>query len=143
MAWPSCQLVIFIALRSVDLGGENRHWWRYLMSSSLDVIWYALLAVWLSVLWVLCWVIFPNCLSGSTHNPVKHYLVPVHTISSFATLIQMTSKEELIRYLHQCLFCPPKSTILKAIKNNQLATWPGLTAEAVQKIPPRLMPSDR
>ena len=28
-----------IALRSVDLGGQNRHWWRYLMSSSLDVIW--------------------------------------------------------------------------------------------------------
>ena len=29
---------------------------------------------------------------------------------------QMTSKEELIQYLHQCLFCPPKSTLLKAIK---------------------------
>ena len=49
---------------------------------------------------------------------------------------QMTSKEELIRYLHQCLFCPPKSTLLKAIKNNQLATWPGFTAEAVKKYLP-------
>ena len=29
---------------------------------------------------------------------------------------QMISKEDLIRYLHQCLFCPPKSTLLKAIK---------------------------
>ena len=46
-----------ISLRSVDLVGKNKDWRRYLMSSSLDVIWYALLDVWLSVLWVLCWVI--------------------------------------------------------------------------------------
>ena len=52
--------LFFIALRSVYLGGENRHWWRYLMSSSLDVIWQELLAVWLSVLWVLGSVISPN-----------------------------------------------------------------------------------
>ena len=31
--------LFFISLRSVDLGGQNRHWWRYIMSSSLDVIW--------------------------------------------------------------------------------------------------------
>ena len=47
---------------------------------------------------------------------------------------QMTSKQELIQYLHQCLFCPPKATLIKAIENNQLATWPGLTAEAVKNI---------
>ena len=32
----------------------------------------------------------------------------------------ITSKRELITYLHQCLFCPPKKTLLAAIKNNQL-----------------------
>ena len=32
----------------------------------------------------------------------------------------MTSKQELIQYLHQCLFCPPKRTLIKAIQNNQL-----------------------
>ena len=72
--------LFFIALRSVDLGGQNRHWWRYLMSSSLGVIWYALLSVGLYVLWVLCWVIFPTFLSGRTHNTVKHSHVPVHTM---------------------------------------------------------------
>ena len=71
--------LFFIALRSFYLGGQNRHWWRYLMSSSLDIIWYSLLAMWLYVLLVLGWVIFPTCLIGSTHNPVKHSLVPVHT----------------------------------------------------------------
>ena len=54
---------------------------------------------------------------------------------------QMTSKEDLIRYLHQCLFCPPKLTLLKAIKKNQLATWPGLTIEAVQKYLPDSCPA--
>ena len=54
---------------------------------------------------------------------------------------QITSKEEPIRYLHQCLFCPPKLTLLKAIKNHQLATWPGLTTEAVQKYLPESCPA--
>ena len=43
----------------------------------------------------------------------------------------MTSKEALIRYLHQFLFSPTKKTLVKAIENNQLTTWPGLTTEAV------------
>ena len=53
----------------------------------------------------------------------------------------MSSKEEVIKFLHQCLFCPPKSTLLKAIRNNQLATWPGLTAEAVKKYLPESCPA--
>ena len=53
----------------------------------------------------------------------------------------MTSKEEVIKFLHQCLFCPTKSTLLKAIKNNQLTTWPGLTAEAVEKYLPESCPA--
>jgi len=50
-----------------------------------------------------------------------------------ANAYQMTLKAALIKYLHQCLFCPPKRTLMKAIKNNQLTLWPGLTAEAVEK----------
>ena len=54
---------------------------------------------------------------------------------------QMSLKEEIIKYLHQCLFCPTKSTLLKDIKNNQLSTWPGLTAEAVEKYLPNSFPA--
>ena len=53
----------------------------------------------------------------------------------------MSSKEALIKYLHQCLFCPPKRTLLKAIKNNQLTTWPGLTAKAVERYLPDNAPA--
>jgi hypothetical protein len=45
---------------------------------------------------------------------------------------QMTLKEALVRFLHQCLFLPPKQTLIKALDNGQLPTWP-LTKEAVVK----------
>ena len=44
---------------------------------------------------------------------------------------QITSKVDLIRYLHRCIFCTPKQTIIKANQNKQLATWLGLTTTAV------------
>jgi hypothetical protein len=53
----------------------------------------------------------------------------------------MTTKQELIQYLHQCLFCPPKRTLLKAIRNKQLSTWPDLTIEAVEKYLPASCPA--
>ena len=36
------------------------------------------------------------------------------------------SKEDLSRYLHACLFSPRPSTIIRAIRNNHLTTWPGI-----------------
>ena len=53
----------------------------------------------------------------------------------------MTSNKSLNRYLHQCLFSPTKKTLVKSIENNQLTTWPGLTAEAVCNHLPELAPS--
>jgi hypothetical protein len=53
----------------------------------------------------------------------------------------MTSKESLIKYLHQCLFSPPKRTLIKAINNKQFTTWPGLTAKAVQQYLPDAAPA--
>ena len=48
----------------------------------------------------------------------------------------MLCKESLIKYLHQCLFCPPKKTLIAAIKHKQLTTWPGLRARAVGRYLP-------
>ena len=53
----------------------------------------------------------------------------------------MTSKELLIRYLHQFLFSQTKKTVVKAIENNQLTTLPGLTADAVRKHLPDYAPA--
>ena len=47
-----------------------------------------------------------------------------------------TSQKELVTYLHQCFFSPPPSTLIKAIKNDQLLGVPGLTTELVKKYLP-------
>ena len=48
-----------------------------------------------------------------------------------------TTKAELIKYLHQAAFSPVKATWKKTIQNGHFTTWPGLTAEAVEKYLPR------
>jgi hypothetical protein len=39
----------------------------------------------------------------------------------------------LVHYLHRALFSPTKSTMLQAIKDGHLITWPGLTDDAINK----------
>ncbi len=46
------------------------------------------------------------------------------------------TQAELAMYHHQSLFCPTKTTLLKAINNNQLASFPGLTKTLVKHLPP-------
>ena len=53
----------------------------------------------------------------------------------------MTSKEATIKFLHQCLCSPPKSTLLKALQKNQFSTWPGFTKAAVEKCLPTSSPA--
>ena len=53
----------------------------------------------------------------------------------------MTSKEPLIKYIHQAAFSPPKQTLLKAISNKQFSTWPGFTAREVKKYLPESAPA--
>jgi hypothetical protein len=39
----------------------------------------------------------------------------------------------LVHYLHKALFSQTKSALLQAVKNGHLATWPGLTEDAIHK----------
>ena len=65
--------------------------------------------------------------------------IPTKEVASNAHTIK--SKRSLINYLHQCLFWPPKKTLLKSIANNQFTTWPGLTYVAAQKYIPETAPA--
>ena len=56
-----------------------------------------------------------------------------HHINS---IYQTNSQTELIKYLHQCFISPPKLTLIKAMKNDQLLCVPGLTKEAANKYLP-------
>ena len=54
-----------------------------------------------------------------------------------ANIIPTSSKAELAMYYHQCFGSPPKSTMLKAIQNRQLRSFPGLDYELISKyLPP-------
>jgi len=54
-----------------------------------------------------------------------------------ANLIPTSSQEELAMYYHQCLCSLPKSSMLKAIRNGQLSSFPGLTNYLISKhLPP-------
>ena len=56
----------------------------------------------------------------------------------------MSSKELLIKYLHNYLFRPPKRTLIKAIINNQFATYPDLNTNAVHRyLPDALQATDK
>ncbi len=46
---------------------------------------------------------------------------------------ELKTQPELIRYLHAAAGFPTKPTWLKAVKNGQFTSWPGLTAPAVAK----------
>ena len=47
------------------------------------------------------------------------------------------SKQDLILFYYSACFSPTKNTFVEAIKRNAFASWPGLTAELVNKYPQR------
>ena len=56
-------------------------------------------------------------------------------------LITTSSQAELALFYHQVLSSPPKSTLLKAIKNKQLKSFPGLTYELINRHLPKSCPA--
>ena len=59
-------------------------------------------------------------------KPIQHHEVAYNAYT-------MPTAQARVKYLHQCLFSPPQPTLLSAIKNKQLESWPGLTTAAVKK----------
>jgi hypothetical protein len=43
------------------------------------------------------------------------------------------NQKDLINYLHAACFSPVKSTWIKAIKNGNFSSWPGLNEHTVEK----------
>ena len=59
-------------------------------------------------------------------------------VESYAShVFETKSNVDLVKYYHQACWSPSKTTWVKAIKNNFFTTWPGLTAELVQKFLPK------
>ena len=48
-------------------------------------------------------------------------------------ILEQTSKPEPSQYLHEALFIPTASSLLKATKQGFLKTWPDLTEKLIKK----------
>jgi hypothetical protein len=49
------------------------------------------------------------------------------------SVYELRNTGALVHYLHKALFNPTKASILQAVKDGHLITWPGLTEEAINK----------
>ena len=52
-------------------------------------------------------------------------------------ILKKQPKSQLAQYLHATCMSPVPSTFLKAIRNNNFITWPGLTTELITKNLPK------
>jgi hypothetical protein len=55
-------------------------------------------------------------------------------ISEANNVYALRNKGALVNYLHRDMFSCTKSSIIHAVKKGRLATWPGLTEDAINKI---------
>jgi hypothetical protein len=56
-----------------------------------------------------------------------------HQSKAIHNVYELKTQPELVRYLHTAAGYPTKPTWIKAIKNKQFVSWPGLTVKAVTK----------
>jgi hypothetical protein len=54
----------------------------------------------------------------------------IHSVNNFYSLC---NKGALVNYLHKAMFSCTKYALIHAVKKGHLATWPGLTEEAINK----------
>jgi hypothetical protein len=67
-----------------------------------------------------------------------------HNFSHLANSIyEMTSKTDLVTYLHKCGFSPTTSAWLKAIKSGFFTAWPGLNEQIINNTCQNPMPQSK
>lgn len=74
------------------------------------------------------WMV-PLSIKGNTAT-TKKVLFNQHHANN---IHHMANQKNLIEYLHQCFFSPHTSTLVKAVKNDQLLGVPGFTMKAINK----------
>ena len=76
----------------------------------------------------------PTCHPSYAPTPPQSNMIPHHGAFS---MIPTSSHAQLAMFYHQCVGSPPVSTFVKAIRNGQFRSFPGLTAELITKhLPP-------
>jgi hypothetical protein len=58
---------------------------------------------------------------------------PPSQISAANNVYDLRNTGALVNYLHKAVFSCTKSSLIHAVKKGHLATWPGLTEDAINK----------
>ena len=69
----------------------------------------------------------------SNTSPSNYVKATITTPSMSVILRKNETKSDLVNFHHGALFSPVKSTLIRAIKNGHLATWPGLDSKVVHR----------
>ena len=77
-------------------------------------------------------------------TPKTNYQVLRPTPSNSINVIirKRQTKQDLATYLHAACFGPKISTLIRAVKNNQFTTWPGLTAKLLKQLPNNIITTE-
>ena len=79
----------------------------------------------------------PSSVTSSTRTLTQSYVIGARRNfppdKAIHNVYELKTQPKLVRYYHVVTGFPTKSSWLKAIKNKQYASWPGLTWEAVNK----------
>ena len=82
-----------------------------------------------------------NKSNGLWHVPLGTPNVPALQFPAseecHSAIYNLDTKADLAGFIHACLFSPSPSTLLRAIRNGHLTTFPGLYAELISKYLPK------
>jgi hypothetical protein len=59
--------------------------------------------------------------------------IPHNPISAANNVYELSNTRALVNYLNKEMFSPTKAALIKAVKQDHLATWSGLTEYAINK----------
>jgi hypothetical protein len=81
-------------------------------------------------------------IAEGTRNPhthgMWHITLPPKDHQLNVIVHKQQTKQQLATYLHAACFSPTPTTLIKAIQNGYLSSWPGLTTELISKhLPPQ------
>jgi hypothetical protein len=68
------------------------------------------------------------------HRIMAHQLAQrrsTHTHSNKKYVYELLNTGALVNYLHKAIFSPTKAALIKAIKQGNITTWPGLIEDAI------------
>ena len=76
---------------------------------------------------------YRNSTDGLWDIPIPVYLKSPKKQHASVIIQKQTNKKDLIQFYHAACFSPTIATFLKAVKNGNFISWPGLTPNLINK----------